>query len=398
MNKKTLNATLSTFTLLGLLVHGSLCADEPLGIVKEKPTSGRFVKIESGYMVPYKTKIPGSDVEFEMVPIPGGEYLMGSPDGEEGRSKNEGPQIKVRVKPFWMGKHEVTWKEYMEYMGLDDKFKAFEAANIRLVTKENAIDAISAPSGLYEPEHTFEKGDGPDQPAVTMTQYAARQYTKWLSKTSGSFFRLPTGAEWEYACRAGTKTAYHFGDDASKLDDYAWYSENSDDERKDVGQKKPNPWGLYDMHGSAAEWVIDTDSEDGYAAWKDKTIDADKDIRWPKTLNNQIVRGGSFELDAEECRSASFMTTEEEDWKDYDPNIPLSPWWFTTEPATGVGMRIIRPLDAPKDAVAQEKFWGPDVEESQLNTEQRIKANGRGSYGIVDKDLPKAIQELKSKK
>lgn len=397
MNKKIQNATLSIVTLLGLLACGSLQADERIGIVKDKPASGRFVKIEGGYMVPYKTKIPGSDVEFEMVPIPGGEYMMGSPDGEEGRSKNEGPQIKVNVKPFWMGKHEVTWKEYMEYMNLDDKFKAFEAAKIRLVTKENAIDAISAPSGLYEPEHTFEKGDGPDQPAVTMTQYAARQYTKWLSKTSGDFFRLPTGAEWEYACRAGTTTAFHFGDDASKLGEYAWYSENSDDERRDVGQKKPNPWGLYDMHGSASEWVIDTDSDDGYAAWQGKTIDADKDIRWPKTLNNQIVRGGSFELDAEECRSAAFMTTEEEDWKDYDPNIPLSPWWFTTEPATGVGMRIIRPLDAPKGAAAQEKFWGPDVEESQLNTDQRIKANGRGSYGLVDKDLPKAIEELGKK-
>ena len=124
-----------------------------------------------------------------------------------------------------------------------------------------------------------------------------------------------------------------------------------------VGQKKPNPWGLFDMHGSAAEWVIDTDSDDGYKQWANKMIIADKDIRWPKNLDDQIVRGGSFELDAADCRSASLMTTIEEDWKDYDPNIPLSPWWFTTEPATGVGMRLIRPLDVPATQKEKEKFY-----------------------------------------
>lgn len=368
------------------------------GLVAEKPSSGRFVKTEKGYMVPYKATIPGTDIQYEMIPVPGGEYLMGSPDDEEGRSEAEGPQVKVVVKPFWIGKYEVTWKEYFEYMGLDDKFKKFEAAKIREVTEENMIDAITAPSGLYEPDHTFEKGDGPDQPAVTMTQYAARQYTKWLSKTSELFYRLPTGAEWEYACRAGTTTAYHFGDDPEKLGDYAWFGDNAGDERHDVGLKKPNPWGLYDMHGSAAEWVLDTDTGNGYEAWEGKTIQADKDIRWPKSLDDQIVRGGSFELEASECRSASMMTTAEEDWKDYDPNIPLSPWWFTTEPATGVGMRIIRPLDPPKSEKAMEVFWKPDVAESIINAKQRIDANGRGAFGLVDPELPKAIEALKNKR
>lgn len=391
------------FSLLSLFVFfvssSSLLGDElPLGIVKEKPKSGRFVKVEQGYMVPYKMKIPGSDVEFEMIPVEPGGFQMGSPDGEKGRDKNEGPRISVKVKPFWIGKYEVTWKEYDEYMALDERFKKFEAAKIRQVKDFKAIDAITAPSGLYEPDHTYEKGDGPDQPAVTMTQYAARQYTKWLSLTSGVFYRLPTGAEWEYACRAGTTTAYHFGNDPAKLGEYAWYSENSDDERKDVGTKKPNPWGLYDMHGSVAEWVIDTNTDDGYKLWEGKVMNAEDCIRWPKSLNNQIVRGGSFELDAEDCRSASFMTSEEEDWKDYDPNIPLSPWWFTTEPATGVGMRLFRPLDEPKDRKAKEKFWGPDVQESIDVAEQRIKANGRGSLGIVGPDLPQAIDDLKKKK
>ena len=380
-------------------VSAKLIADEiPVGLVKEKPKSGRYVKTDKGYMVPYKAKIPGSDVEFEMIPVPGGEFLLGSADSEKGRSKNEGPQIKVKVKPFWIGKNEVRWKEYDEYMALDDRFKKLESVKLRIVTKENEIDAVTAPSGLYEPDHTYEKGDGPNQPAVTMTQYAARQYTKWLSRTSGVFYRLPSGAEWEYACRAGTTTAYYFGDDPSELGKYAWFADNSDDERHDVGQKLPNPWGLYDMHGSVAEWVIDTNSGKGYSAWKGKTMNAEDCIRWPTSLNDQIVRGGSFEQDAAKCRSASIMTTEEEDWKDYDPNIPLSPWWFTTEPATGVGMRLFRPFDEPQTRKEKEKFWREDVEESILNALQRIDANGRGSRGLVDPDLPKALETLKKLK
>lgn len=385
---------LSVAFFLLACISASLFADERHGIVKTKPTSGRFVETHRGYMVPYKTKIPGTNVEFEMVPIPGGTFLMGSPRNETGRKGNEGPQIKVKVRPFWMGKYEITWNEYREYLALDGIFKTFDRNKIRLVTDKNKIDAISAPSGLYEPELVFEKGDEPDQPAVMMTQYAARQYTKWLSLTSGQFYRLPTGAEWEYACRAGTKTAYYFGDDASKLGEYAWYNGNAKDLRNKVGQKKPNPWGLYDMHGNVAEWVIDFEAGDGYSRWKDKSVIADRDIRWPKSLDDQVVRGGSFEMQAKQCRSASMLLSKEDDWKDYDPDVPQSPWWFTTEPATGVGFRIIRPLGIPMTRELREKFHGPDVEETRKNVKMKINSSGRGSYGLVGKDLPKAIKQL----
>ncbi|MGI9516679.1 MAG: formylglycine-generating enzyme family protein, partial [Pirellulaceae bacterium] len=224
----------------------------PQGIVSEQPAEGFFVETEQGFMVPYKATIPGTDVEFEMVPVPGGTFHIGSPDDEAERRDDEGPQVCIRVEPFWMGKYEVTWAEFNHYMALHDYFKSFQFSGIREITEEREIDAITAPSSLYDPSFTYDAGDGLRQPAATMTQYSAMQYTKWLSILTGDFYRLPGEAEWEYACRAGTTTAYSFGDDPSLLGDYAWYDDNSDYERHDVGLKKPNPWGLYDMHGNVS--------------------------------------------------------------------------------------------------------------------------------------------------
>lgn len=368
-----------------------------LGLVKEKPASEPFVETDQGFMVPYTVTIPGSDISFEMVPIPGGTFKMGSPDGEEGRGDVEGPQVEVHVEPMWVGKYEVTWSEYKLYMALHDLFKEFESAGMRKINSMNQVDVITAPSNLYDPTFTFEAGDGPRQPAVTMTQYSAKQYTKWLSLLTQDFYRLPTEAEWEYACRAGTTTAYSFGDDPSKLGDYAFYDENSGGIRQDVGQKLPNPWGLYDMHGNAAEWVLDSMTDDGYESISGNgalsVMDA---LQWPEEVYPRCVRGGSWELYAEECRSASRLGSEDEEWKDQDPNIPLSPWWFTTSPSTGVGMRLFRPLNAPEEREDREYFWEADHEEMDLDVEYRIDNEGRGARGYVDPELPKAIEELKN--
>jgi sulfatase modifying factor 1 len=290
--------------------------DSTPGLVKDKPASGRFVKTDQGYMVLYESTIPGSDVTFTMVPISRGTFMLGSPASEKGRNDDEGPQVEVIVEPFWMSQTETTWAEYTGYMALHDVFKAFQAKGIRKVTKENQADAITAPSNLYDPTFTYGSGDDPQQPAVTMSQYAAKQYTKWLSAVTDQFYRLPSEAEWEYACRAGTKTTYYFGDDDSKLGEHAWYYDNSDDRAHKVAQKKANPWGLYDMHGNVAEWTLDQHVAEHYRRRAGKSVKALDIISWPTQLEDRVVRGGSLEIETQYLRAASRNATSDEDLKD----------------------------------------------------------------------------------
>ena len=372
------------------------------GLQADRPESGRFVEVDGKFMVPYRTTIPGTDVSFEMIPISGGTFTMGSPESEADRSADEGPMVTIKVEPFWMGKHEVTWEEYERYMSLDEAFKNLHRKGIRKITEENEIDGVTAPSELYDPDFTYDAGEGPRQPAATMTQFAAKQYTKWLSLIDGSFYRLPTEAEWEYACRAGTTTAYYFGDSADDLDDHAWHLDNGDDERHEVGQLKPNPWGLYDMYGNVAEWVLDGYSEDGYSEQveletskaKAGPLTIDEAWRRAKKVYPRVVRGGSFELEANHCRSAARFASHDKDWSIEDPNFPKSPWWFTDTPGLGVGFRLIRPLNPPTARADQESFWNADVAKIKRDAKNRIKSNGRGSWGAVDADLPRDINEL----
>ncbi|MEZ6061619.1 MAG: formylglycine-generating enzyme family protein [Planctomycetaceae bacterium] len=377
-------------SMVVLQTCGSLMADGDPGIVSEKPSEGRSVKVEAGYMVPYRMKIPGTDVSFEMVPIPGGEFLMGSPDSEASRDESEGPQRRFHVDPFWMGRYEVRWNEYKQYMELYAAFKKFRELNIRRVTDENSVDVVTSPTPLYDPTFTFEFGEDPMQPAITVSQYAAKQYTKWLSAITGQQHRLPTEAEWEYACRAGTTTAYSYGDDPSKLGDYAWFVKNTEDSgTKLTGAKQPNPWGLFDMHGNAAEWVLDA-----YAPYEatDRVLNAATDWVRPTQLNPRVVRGGTWEFGAAQCRSASRYPSDYSAWRETDPNFPKSPWWFTDDPGRGVGFRIIRPLkEVSREQM--EEFWKVDVDETMYEVDERIET-GRGVQGIVDKDLPAAIEKL----
>ncbi len=365
-----------------------------LGLVSEQPKEGRFVKSGEGYMVPYTATIPGTDVEFEMVPIPGGKFKMGSPDGEKGHKPVEGPQFEVEVEPFWMGKFEITWAEYREFMKLTDVFKSFEGVQPprRAVTKDNQADAVTSPSNLYDPTFTFRNGQKPRLPAVTMSQYAAKQYTKWLSLLSGDFYRLPTEAEWEHAARADQKTAYFFGDDPGQLGKYAWYFDNSTETTHEVGQKQPSPWGLYDIYGNASEWVLDQYLPEGYKKFGGRSTNWKDAIVWPTKLFPRVLRGGSWDADAADCRSASRRGSSDDEWRETDPNSPKSPWWFTEPEALGVGFRIIRPLKPAAEA-DRAKYWDSDLASITLDAKDRLD-QGRGARGIVDPNLPDAVQKL----
>lgn len=367
---------------------------EQLGISSEKPESGPSVKVAEGYMVPYTMKIPGTDVSLEMVPVPGGEFLIGSPEDEEGRAEDEGPQVKVVVDPMWVGKTEITWAQYKPYMYLYGIFKEFESRGERKVTDENRVDAITAPTELYDPTFTFEFGEEDNQPAVTMTQYAAQQFTKWLSRVTGQQYRLPTEAEWEYAARGGATTAYSFGASAETLDDFAWSFDNSGLEAPLVGGKRPNAYGLFDMHGNAAELTVNEYTEDGYARYADKQpVKAVEMVVWPEWAYPVVVRGGSWEMEAEQLRSASRLASDDELWKEEDPNFPKSPWWFTNDPARGVGFRLFR-SHTPLTDNAIKNFWESTAEDVRDDVNARL-VGGRGGLGLVDEGLSEAIKKMK---
>jgi len=383
------------FTLSALTGFGSVDADElPPGIAKEKPAEGPAVKVAEGYMVPYTVTIPGSEVTFEMIPVPGGTYKMGSPEDEADRNDDEGPQVEVTVEPMWVGKTEVSWAEYKEYMRLYSIFKEFESQGERQVDESNRTDAITAPTELYDPSFTYEYGEEPEQPAVTMTQYSAQQYSKWLSIITDQQFRLPTEAEWEWAARGGTSTAYSWGDSPDDIDDYAWFFDNADVGAPPVGSKEPNPFGLHDMHGSVAEWTVNAYDENGYAqfAEKDGPLNATDAVVWPEWSSPCVVRGGSWEMDPEQLRSAARLASDDEEWKVEDPNFPKSPWWFTSDPARGVGFRLFRsykPLEKEKIV----KFWEANAQDVKEDVESRL-IGGRGGLGLVDKELPEAIKQM----
>jgi formylglycine-generating enzyme required for sulfatase activity len=391
--KRRLFAMTLSFLFAGIAGHALAAEPAELGIVKEQPKDGRFVKTERGYMVPYTATIPGTSVQFEMVPIAGGKLTMGSPPAEKGRKPDEGPQFKVQVDPYWMGKYTVTWSEYKEFMKLTDIFNDFESLKppLRVLTKDNQADAVTAPSNLYDPTFTFRQGAKPRQPAVTMSQFAAKQYTKWLSRLTGQFYRLPSEAEWEYACRAGTTTAYFFGDNPDDLKKYGWFIKNSHETAHEVGEKLPNPWGLYDMCGNVCQWVLDAPSNnDGYKKFAGKTVTWKEAIVWPTKLFPRVLRGGAWDSDAADCRSAARRFSDDNAWREIDPNSPKSPWWFTQPESLSVGFRILRPL-TPAPQAERAKYWDADVESISDDTKERID-EGRGAIGVVDAKLPEDVK------
>ncbi len=283
----------------------------------------------------YTEPIPDTKVSFDMVPIAGGTFQMGSPDNEPGRQADEGPQVSVTVKPFWMGKHEVTWEEF-------DLFAFGKKRPTPPGGTPSPADAVTRPTPPYADESWgFGKGK---QPALGMTWHAAAEYCRWISAKTGKTYRLATEAEWEFAARAGTKTPWSSGAGEASLADVAWYAKNAKEIPHLVGAKKPNALGLHDMHGNVAEWVLDQFDARRYA-----TLAGQSSLIDPVLLPNanrypHVVRGGSYEDDAAKLRSAARRASAPE-WSRRDPQIPQSIWWHTD--AIFVGFRIVRAVEEP---------------------------------------------------
>ena len=253
----------------------------------------------------------GKDVKLELVLIPAGKFKMGSPLTEKDRShvtrkgnvKNDETQHEVTLtNPFYLGKYEVTQEQWESVMG-DEILKIMPA-----------------------------RARNPKYPMARLNWLDCQEFVKRMNKT-GKGFRLPSEAEWEYACRAGTPTAYFFGDDIKKTEANIGFIE---DKLSVVGAYKPNKFGLFDTHGNVAEWVLDQYVPDTY---KLRAGSAAVDpLTIPMTEYPRIVRGGGWDDPAEMLRSAVREGSSEE-WKQQDPQLPQSIWYFTD--ALGVGLRVV---------------------------------------------------------
>ncbi|MDF2193125.1 SUMF1/EgtB/PvdO family nonheme iron enzyme [Paraflavitalea sp. CAU 1676] len=286
---------------------------------------------------PYETTIPGSSVSFKMLPVPEGQFLMGSPAKELLRKPDEGPQKNVKISACWFGRYEVTYDEFLLFF------------NDESASRNSEVDGVTRPTPQYI-DLSWGMGKQGGFPVNSMSQRTALMYCRWLYKKTGVFYRLPTEAEWEYASRAGSNTAYYFGNDAKLLKDYGWFAGNSKNKYQKVGQKKPNAWGLYDMLGNVAEWTVDQYDEKFLANLADGTVDpsVNGEDLYPKS-----VRGGGY-LDKPEMLRVAARGKSDPTWNKRDPQIPKSKWWLTD--GMQVGFRLVRPLKAPS-AEEAEAFY-----------------------------------------
>lgn len=343
--------TLQTLGHIAAACFLSLAFALPLAAAPPKPIPLPDAEASSEKeMKPYAELIEHTDEKIDMLPIPGGKFMMGSPDDEKGRNKDEGPRHEVEVGPFWMAKCEIPWDVYEVWSAdLDIVRRKLASAAETEHDKASSLFQISQPTKPYT-DMTFGMGKR-GYPAICMTQHSCRTFCKWLSAKTGRYYRLPTEAEWEYACRAGTTTAYSFGDEPERLGEYAWFYDNSNEKYQKIGKKKPNPWGLHDLHGNVAEWVLDQHTTDFYG--KDAGKVAKDPLAIPLKEYERVVRGGSWDGDPSALRSAARVASVE-DWKQQDPQIPQSIWYLTD--ALNVGFRIVRPLKEPSEEEKAAKW------------------------------------------
>ena len=214
-----------------------------------------------------------NSIGMTLVMIPKGTFMMGSPESEEGRDEDEVQHEVTLSKDFYLGVTEVTQAQYQKVMGENPSY--FRGDKVQ--------------------------GDSSSHPVEEVSWEDAVEFCERLSelpeeKKAGLVYRLPTEAEWEYACRAGSKTAFSFGDESGSLGDFAWFRDNSELKTQSVGEKKPNAWGLYDMHGNVWEWC-----SDWFGKYPGKAV---SDPAGPEKGSDRVLRGGSWHYEAAYFRSA----------------------------------------------------------------------------------------------
>ena len=321
----------------------------------------------AAYIETVKT-VNDAEISFRMVPIPAGTFTMGSPASEPNRADDEGPQHEVRVDPFYLCSTEATIELFMAYytetVSAKRDFIETQEAKKDAETAEG-VDAISGPTPVYG---DLSMGYGSKHPAIGMTWHNANNFCLWLSKKTGKKYRLPTEAEWEYAARAGTSNAFGLPGDPKEqesfavavhgdrgtlvgvvttehvMNDYAWYDATADSETNEVGKKKPNARGLYDMTGNVREWVSDFYSPTAYAEAAKNSPAVNP--KGPKTGELHVARGGDYSCTVMDLRCAA-RHFEQKWWRMGDPQIPKSIWWLPEMDI--IGFRVACSIEDEKE-------------------------------------------------
>lgn len=304
----------------------------------------------------FTENIPGTPVTISMIAVPGGSFLMGSPEDEPLRSSDEGPQKHVTLTRFFMSETEITWDQYWAFYSETMSEGRISPETVMANNARNDLDAISGPTPPFgAPDQGWGMGG---RPAITMTWYAAVTFCQWLSLKTGKTYRLPTEAEWEYAARAGTSTPYFFEGspkrfsskgvlkgifkpDTTGINRYAIYALNSRNRTSEPDVVAANPFGLKNMVGNVMEYCSDWYAEDAYAYLEDGALNP----KGPQSGEEHVVRGGKYSDDAAALRSAARACTHQDEWLTTDPQNPKSIWWFSD--VKGIGFRIV--CEVPED-------------------------------------------------
>ena len=298
----------------------------------------------------FTEKIPGSAVSFNMMAVPGGKFLMGSPDNEPRRRSNEGPVREVLIDSLFFGEIEVTWDEYLAFYSMTAaEGRSTDTEGIRLATA--GVDAISGATPPYgQPDQGWGLGS---RPAITITFHAAQVYCQWLSQVTGKNYRLPTEAEWEYAARGGTTGPWFFeGDparyereglrrllgrnDTTVINSYVIYAANSRNRTAEPLAVRANPFGLKNMVGNVAEFCSDWYTDNPYEGYPEGLL---VNPAGPPGGKERVIRGGSFRDEAGGVRVAARASTMTEAWQKTDPQMPKSLWWYSD--CNFVGFRVV---------------------------------------------------------